>query len=121
MGMTAHAILGDLLRLRSELDTLILRLRPVLRDAEADLLAAIRAAAGDQAFAAGNLWATAERLRAAARATGQPLPALPDALDAVGIQSSIALGCWLSRQPAIERLGRDESGVLWLVRPDASV
>lgn len=116
--MENNLILAELLRLRGELDALIGHLRPVLRDADADLRAAIVASTGDQAFAAGGLWTASERLRAAAKATGQTLPDLPDAIDAANVHSSVALGRWLARQPTAERLGRDEAGVLWMLRPD---
>lgn len=115
---TADA-LADLLRLRADLDAVISRLWPVLRDADADLVAAIQAATGNQTFAAGDLWAASQRLRAAAKATGQPLPSLPEAIDAANIRSSLVLGRWLAKQPEIERQGRDERGAMWVVRrPD---
>ena len=96
------------------IEALLARLTAGLPDI---LTPAIRRAACDDWFTAGELWRVAVAQAMASATTGDPRPELIEALESEGIRSAHGLGRWISSREGrgFERGGIERGGVLWRV------
>jgi DNA-directed RNA polymerase specialized sigma54-like protein len=121
--MSAHdaAILRMLVAMdarQARIELMLAQILPVrLNSADRDLLQMIAAMQGKGGFWAKELWATVQDLRAAAEASGEPIPDIAQAFDDLGLTSVKSLGRWLAAQDTsvVERSEKTRDGILWQV------
>lgn len=121
--MSSHD--AAILRMLAQMDARQARIEAMLTQllngrkdqADHDLLQLIAHLTEGGGFWAKDLWTTANRMRTAAEATGEPVPDIARAFDDLGLVSVKSLGRWLAAQDpvVVERSEKTRDGILWRV------